>query len=163
MLHAAYINQALDGYIKVLEKEGAAGLAYLNARVPHRFTGVYQLDRGMMRNVFLHDKQGQVVPDFLKAVPLSESLCQFVLRDGGFATANANEEANLQALHMRTSLQAYYGVPLLNNHGELYGTLCHFDMPNFNLSDAEFAFLQKAAQVLPKYLFRARVADAVGG
>ena len=47
---------------------------------------------------------------------------------------------------------AYYGVPLVNNYGDLFGTLCHFDVLNYSISDEEFAFLNKAALLLPKYL-----------
>ena len=153
-MYQAYIEEGLFGYTQILEAEGPAGLAYLNARVAHRFTGVYQLVNGVMYNVYLYDKLGEIIPEFLKAVPLGDSFCQFVLRDGLFCTSNTAQDARLNGHKYQGVLGAYYGVPLLNNAGEFYGTLCHFEEANHDLPDAEFAFLQKAAQVLPKYLLR---------
>jgi len=154
MSATAYIEAGIRGYTAVLESEGPAGLAYLNARVIHRYTAIYQLAQGILRNVYLHDKQGQVIPEDLKEVPLEDSFCQFVLRDGFFITHNSAKDERLNGMKFQGVLGAYYGVPLLNNQGELYGTLCHFDMPAYPLDDLEFDFLKKAGQVLPKYLFR---------
>ena len=153
-MHQAYIEEGIRGYTQVLERHGPAGLDFLNARVEHRFTGVYRLDGGVMRSMYLHDKQGEIIPEFLQDVPLVDSFCQFVLRDGGFCTANTGQDARLNGHKYQGVMGAYYGLPLLNNAGELFGTLCHFDVPNHALPDAEFAFLQKAVQVLPKYLLR---------
>lgn len=154
MPHEFYITEGVEGYVRVLESQGPAGLDFLNARVPHRFTGVYKLEGGILHGMYLHDKQGQIVPEFLKAVPLADSFCQFVLRDGCFVTCDSGQDARLDQHKYQGVMGSYYGLPLLNNYGELYGTLCHFDVTNHALSDAEFAFLQKAARVLPKYLFR---------
>ena len=153
MTHQRYVEEGLHRYKQVLERQGPAGLDFLNARVEHRFTGVYQLVDGVMRNVYLHDKQGEIIPEFLKAVPLADSFCQFVLRDGFFCTANSALDPRLQGHKYQGVLGAYYGVPLLDNAGNLFGTLCHFENPNHDLPDEEFAFLQKAARLLPQYLF----------
>ncbi|KQP15186.1 hypothetical protein [Pseudorhodoferax sp. Leaf267] len=67
----------------ILELRGpAAGLAYLNDGVPHRYTAIYRLDCGNLRSVHLHDKRGEIMQSFLAEVPLGDSFCQFVLRDG---------------------------------------------------------------------------------
>ncbi|MES2052201.1 MAG: hypothetical protein V4455_09595, partial [Pseudomonadota bacterium] len=66
----------------LLQKQGLkAGLAFLNDRVPHRFTAIYRLDNMMLRRVELVDKGGSPLEvDGLEAVPLETSFCQFVLR-----------------------------------------------------------------------------------
>lgn len=46
----------------------------------------------------------------------------------------------------------YHGVPVLGSAGELWGTLCHFDVQELTISDAEFELLQHAAKLLPSYL-----------
>lgn len=152
--HNEYVEEGLLGYTRVLDVHGPAGLDFLNARVAHRFTGVYQLVSGVLHNTYLHDKQGEIIPEFLQAVPLADSFCQFVLRDGLFCTVNTALDGRLDGHKYQGVLGSYHGVPLLNNAGELYGTLCHFDESNHPLTDAEFAFMQKAAQRLPRYLFR---------
>ena len=154
MSEVAYVDAAMRGYKQVLETQGPAGLAYLNGRVKHRFTAIYQLAHGTLRNTYMHDKQGQVVPDDFKVVPLNDSFCQFVLRDGFFTTHNSAQDERLNGLKFQGVLGAYYGVPLLNNQGTLYGTLCHFDLPNHYLDDLEFAVLRESARLLPAYLFR---------
>lgn len=154
MPYTAYVAAGLNGYEQVLEMHGPAGLDFLNARVPHRFTGVYRLEDGVLHNVYLHDKEGEVIPDFLQAVPLGDSFYQFVLRDREFRTCDTAREPMLDGHKYQGVIGAYYGVPLVNNYGDLFDTLCHFDVLNYSISDEEFAFLNKAALLLPKYLLR---------
>lgn len=162
MSYAAYVEKGLRDYEQVLEMHGPAGLDFLNARVPHRFTGVYRLQDGVMYNVYLYDKLGEVIPEFLQAVPLHDSFCQFVLRDGQFCTSNTALEPLLNGHKYQGVLGAYYGIPLVNNYGDLYGTLCHFDVATHAITNEEFAFFTKAALLLPKYLWRSKPkADAV--
>lgn len=79
-----------------LDREGlAGGLRFLNERVPHRFTGVYRLVDGTMHNLRLVDKRGEIALEALLAVPLTSSFCQFVLRDGQFASARTGQDARL--------------------------------------------------------------------
>ena len=144
----------IQRYANCLDVNGPAGLDFLNARVPHRFTGVYRLQRGVLVNLFLHDKCGEVIPEYLKAVRLEDSFCQFVLRDGFFMTLNSAADRRLDGHAYQGAVGSYYGVPLLDNGAQLYGTLCHFDMMSYPISDDEFEFLQQAAKVLPKYLHR---------
>ena len=149
-----YIEEAIQGYTNCLALNGPAGLDFLNARVLHRFTGVYRLKQGVLINTFLHDKCGEVIPAFLKEVALEDSFCQFVLRDGFFMTLNSSADRRLDGHKYQGALGSYYGVPLLNNSAQLYGTLCHFDVEQYEIADEEFKFLQLAAKVLPKYLCR---------
>lgn len=138
----------------VIEKGGrSAGLAYLNKRVPHRFTAIYRLDHAIMKNVDLVDKEGIGLPD-LQEVPLGNSFCQFVLRDGKFLTADSSGDDRLDGHPYQGVVGSYVGLPLLGNDGELWGTFCHFDIANKPLQDEEFDFLQKVARLLPRYLPR---------
>jgi hypothetical protein len=82
----------MDDYDKLSQslKSGGleAGLRFLNQRVSHRFTAIYRLEEMVLHNVELVDK---VEDDFdrstLAAIPLGDSFCQFVLRDGLFRTS----------------------------------------------------------------------------
>jgi hypothetical protein len=146
------LNDALTGYQLTLEREGPAGLSYLNARVPHRYTAVYNLTQGILRNTHLYDKHGEVTPAFLQEVPLQESFCQFVVKDGLFCTSDSSRDERLDGHKYQGVMGSYHGLPLLDNFGELYGTLCHFDTASLALPDEEFEFFQRAARILPKYL-----------
>ena len=137
-----------------LEQGGLAdGLRFLNERVPHRFTGVYRLRDGTLHSVGLFDKLNEVLPEGLKAVPLGDSFCQFVLRDGGFSTACTAQDERLNGHVYQGVVGSYIGLPLTHRGDDLQGTLCHFDFEDrAPVSEDEYAFLNKAALLLPRFL-----------
>jgi len=136
-----------------LTGQGAASaLAYLNAGVPHRYSALYRVGDGILRNLLLHDKLGEMRPEFLAAVPFESSFCQFVLRDGSFRTDDSGTDARLDGHPYQGVMVSYHGVPLIGNSGELIGTLCHFDVAQHGISDEEFALLQRAGCAFPPYL-----------
>jgi GAF domain-containing protein len=136
----------------LLERGGLPpALDFLNRRVPHRFTAVYRLDSGVMRNVAIVDKQRDVIPDHLKAVPFETSFCQFVLRDGFFRYHGLRDD-RLEGHPYKGVVESYVGLPLADGDARLVGTFCHFDFPPLPVSDEEFEFMQQVAKVLPDYL-----------
>lgn len=153
-------SSILQEYKLLLETQGPAGLAFLNARVPHRYTGVFRLHEGALRNMFLHDKQGEIVPEFLQVVPLLDSFCQFTLRDGLFATHDTASDKRLDGHKYQGVLLSYVGLPLLDGSGELYGTICHFDERALELDDREFDIFREASRLLPAYLGEPQLGDA---
>lgn len=138
-----------------------AALAYLNEAVPHRYTAAYRVDGARLVNVFLHDKQGAMRPEFLAVVPFETSFCQFVLRDGLFRTDDSSADARLDGHPYQGVMVCYHGVPLIDAAGQLVGTLCHFDVSAHGLSDIEFELLQGAARVLASFLPKPAVALGV--
>ena len=128
------------------------GLAFLNKRVPHRFTAVYRLQDANMDNCGIVDKQGAAIPQALVRVHFENSFCQFVLRDGGFVTSQSGDDVRLAGHPYQGVLLSYVGLPLSGDDGELIGTLCHFDFDAREVQDAEYAFLQQAASCIAPYL-----------
>ncbi|RYF26468.1 MAG: guanylate cyclase [Comamonadaceae bacterium] len=129
-----------------------AAIAALNAAVPHRYTGVYRLRGDALHNVVLHDKQDEVRPQELAVVQLGDSFCQFVLRDGNFLVADSNQEARLDGHRFQGVVVSYHGVPVADNAGGLYGTLCHFDLIEHELPQGQFELLEAAGKMLFPYL-----------
>ena len=129
-----------------------AAIAALNASVPHRYTGVYRLHGDALFNVCLYDKQGAVRPEELAVVQLGDSFCQFVLRDGSFLVADTAEDARLQGHRYQGVVVAYHGVPVADNAGGLYGTLCHFDLVGHDLPQGHFELLEAAGKMLFPYV-----------
>lgn len=146
------MRDVFDAYKALLQATGPAGLSFLNARVKHRYTGVYRLEGSVLRSVHLFDKLGVVTPDFLAEIPLADSFCQFVIRDGSFRSTDTGADARLDGHKYQGVMGSYHGLPLLDNQGILYGTLCHFDTERYPISDDEFSLLQKVARLLPAYL-----------
>lgn len=145
-------SQPLQEYRLLLEAHGPAGLAFLNARVPHRYTGVFRLNQGALHSMFLHDKLGEISPDFLQIVPLEDSFCHLTIRDGLFRTQDSGGDQRLDGHKYQGAVRSYIGLPLMDENGDLYGTMCHFDMRALALADAEFEIFSKAAKLLPAYL-----------
>jgi len=137
--------------------EGAgldAGLKLLNDRVPHRFTAVYRLENGMVRNVALVDKERSMDMFALQAVPLTDSFCQFALKDGFFVTECSGGDERLLGNPHRGIVGSYVGVPIGSGGNQLYGTLCHFDFSDRQIDQEEFFLLQYTALNLPARLLR---------
>ena len=143
------------GFIDRCEQYGlTAGLTGLNGRVPHRYTAVYQLDQETLRNIELVDKAGEARPEFLAAVPLGTSFCQFVLRDGAFLTADSATDHRLDGHPYQGVVVSYHAIPLVTEGSTLFGTLCHLDTVPCDLPERELAFLQRVATGLPAFLER---------
>lgn len=146
-------SRSLAACTSILETSGAAAaIQYLNAGVAHRFTAVFRIDGDTLRNQLLCDKLGEICPAFLAEVPLNTSFCQFVLQDGFFQTTNSTTDRRLDGNPYQGVVVSYHGVPLQSVTGELWGTLCHFDLLELALPDAEFELLEQAAKLLPGYL-----------
>lgn len=129
------------------------GLRFLNGRVAHRFSAVYRLEDQMLHNVQLVDKvEDGFDRTALQSLPLGDSFCQFVMRDGLFRTSKTSELDTLDGHPYKGVLESYVGLPLMKTPGELYGTLCHFDFAEKAVSDEEFDYLQKVARLLPRFL-----------
>lgn len=151
-------ERTLDHFSTLLATKGPqAALHYLNSGVPHRYTAVYRFEGELLRNVLLHDKRGQVRPEYLIAVPFKQSFCQFVLKDQAFRTDDSEHDDRLIGHPYRGVVISYHSVPVLNDQATLWGTMSHFDMSSHPLADSEFALLQGAARVLSRHL--ANLAD----
>ena len=139
--------------LAIVRAEGVlAGLRLLNARVPHRYTGVYRLLDDELRCEHLFDKADAGTPDLLAAVPLRDSFCQYVFRDGLFLIEDSAKDGRLDGHPYQGTVAAYHAVPVLGCHGDLRGTLCHLDTEPRVLPDSEVEYLQKAARNLAAFL-----------
>lgn len=129
-----------------------AGVEFLNARVPHRFTGIYHLHDAVLHNVALIDKQGEMASEDLLAIPFENSFCQFVRRDGRFIMIDSTADSRVDGHVYQGILNSYVGVPLSVDGVNFYGTLCHFDTSGTDMPIDEFVFMERAVLALVPYL-----------
>jgi len=142
----------IEAFKATLASEGAdAALAFLNDGVPHRYTALYRPDGRTLKNVLLRDKADEIKPAYLAEVPFETSFCQFVIRDGHFQTSDSGNDRRLDGHPYQGVMVSYHGVPILAG-GEIWGTLCHFDVVNRFLSDEEFDLLRGAGAVTPGFV-----------
>lgn len=145
-------DNTLIAFRQALDMGGlAAGMQFLNARVDYRCTAIYRLENLTMQNVVTYDRTGEV-SNALVAVPLSDSFCQHVIRDGSFITEDSAQDQRLDGHPYQGVVVSYYGLPLMRTPGEIFGTFCHFDYVERIVPDSEIAFLEKAVRLLPAYL-----------
>jgi len=140
---------------RYLDRGGlVAGLEYLNNRVSHRFTAVYRFHDLAMNVQARFDKQNSLEPDPFSRVPITNSFCEMAMDQGHFIASDSIKDTRLGGNPYRTVLGSYVGLPLELNAGELYGTLCHYDLVGQEIPAGEFEFLQRAARLIPGYLAR---------
>lgn len=154
---SGFASEAMVDLMGSLMRKGGARelLAYLAARVPHRYTALYRADADRLRSVVLLDKLG-IRPLFLHDIPMDRSYCQYAMRDGSFQTDDARVDMRLTGHPLQQLVVSYFSIPITDAAGELLGTVSHFDTESRRLPDDEFELLRAAATVLQSALVEAR-------
>ncbi len=132
---------------EALQRTGLHGaLRFLNARTPHRFTGLYRFDGRQLRNIVLFD---QFNPDQVKGndAPIENTFCSLVPESGG-ALAFAEARKDPRVSHISTPVVSYCGVQLRDSQGAPFGTLCHFDLKPCETRTSDLQFLAMLAPML---------------
>lgn len=147
-------NDALNELRLALRSGLLPGLRYLNARTPHRFTGIFKYENKNLRNLFLVDREdvhAQPWPTF----PATHSYCG-IMHDTArpFVTGNAHLDERLIEHPARDQVISYCGVPLRAPSGELYASLCHFDYRPILFSATDLEFVCDAAPHVMEALTR---------
>lgn len=149
-------GSSLANFEDVLHQDGLqAGLAFLNERVPHRYTLVYRLEHDTLNRVAFVDKQG-TPGRHLEKSPFKESFCAVLVEAGCLIEAtDVSTDPRFQGLPNLGNFGSYVGVPLTSSGGKLFGTLCHADPAQQAVGDVEFQFLNEGAKLLGAYLEQA--------
>ena len=125
-----------------------AALKYLNSLTPHRYTGMYIFEDPVLRNRYIVDKLN---PDLESAqdVPDTATYCVFTRAKGDlFTVTDALQDERLAGHPKRAEIRSYTGVPLLDNRGDVFGTVCHFDHDVVPISDQTVHLLEAIAPLL---------------
>lgn len=134
-----------------LQQRGVhAALEYLNRRTPHRYTGLFRFDGDTLRNEVLLDRLQPSVSQGLD-VPMAATYCSLVGRQQAPMTI-LDAATDAQAQGVVTPVMSYCGVPVRDDQGRAYGTLCHYDMQRCQERTTDLPLLQAAAQLLYQHL-----------
>lgn len=148
-------SDAVARFRETLRSEGVRpALELLNEVSSHRFTAVFLFDGGTLRNLHLIDREDRSVersPD----VPVLDSYCLYV-RDTArqFMTEHALTDARVDGHPKQKVVQSYCGYPLQDVHGELLGTICHFDYSPVPFDEGEIYLLERVAPLLAEAIVR---------
>jgi GAF domain-containing protein len=123
-------------------------LKYLNGLTAYRFTALYRFDKDMLSNRVFFDRQN---PDVLSTedIPVDASYCVYV-RDTGnpFIIADSLQDERVKGHHKRTIVRSYCGVPLVDEQGHMFGSVCHFDFEPLATKDFDVHLLEEVAPLL---------------
>ena len=134
---------------KIGSRDGVrAMLTYLNGLTGHRFTALYRFDRDHLRNVYFFDRNRPLMetcPD----IPVMASYCVFV-RDSNntFVTLDSLADERVAGHPKRLEVRSYCGVPLVDDAGRAFGTICHFDALPHPISDQNLELMEAVAALL---------------
>jgi GAF domain-containing protein len=150
-------DTVVDRFAAILAQDGLhAALAFLNARIRHRFTGVYRFDPPVLRNLALFDRENPTLA-LGGDTPMRETYCSLVGEAAApFATNDAGDDERLLAHPARESVIAYCGVPLVAEDGSAFGSLCHFDFRPRLAPMSEIPLLERAAQLVMRVVAQLR-------
>ena len=135
-----------------------AALAWLNARVRFRYTGLYHAAPPLLRNVHLMDRENPTLNVSGEVCPLDDTYCGITCaREASFSTTDARIDARLLDHPARHAVISYAGVPLRLANGRAWGTLCHFDLRPRLLPATELTVLDAVAPVFVRWLEETRL------
>ncbi len=146
------IPTALARLREVLRGRGiAAALQYIAERSGHRFIGVYHFDDTMLRTQFFHDRDH---PDAGPPadIPVMSSYCVFVRDSGlGFIVEDAPHDRRVDGHAKQSQLLSYCGVPMLDEHGDMFGTACLYDLVPRDVSALDLALLEALGPLISEH------------
>lgn len=103
-------------------------MEFVNRQGGHRFSAVLKFDAGMLKSLCLVDRENPGAERW-EEIPVEASYCVFV-RDSGRAVRINDSLSDARAVGhpKRQTVRAYYGHPLVDERGAVFGTICHFDV-----------------------------------
>lgn len=124
-----------------------AALGFLNARTPHRFTGIYRYDGDMLRNEYLYD---QFHPKVIKGedVPLAQAYCSIVAHTGAALEVLDTAKLSPSQIIAGSPVISYCGVLIRDYQDQPFGALCHFDMKPCQVRVSDLPLLEAVAPLL---------------
>ncbi|WP_020472797.1 GAF domain-containing protein [Zavarzinella formosa] len=137
---------------EVLERDGPrAALAFLNARTGHRFTSMYRFDGKTLHNLTFYDRADSEAepPD---DIPVEVSYCVYV-RDAvkPFCVEDSLGDIRVAGHPKRPEIRAYCGVPLVDENGMIFGTICHFDFQPTPTAEEDVRLMEGFALLLKRH------------
>ena len=125
-----------------------SALQYLNSLTPHRFTGMYIFEDPVLKNRYIVDKLNPGM-ESVDDVPDTATYCVFTrAKEDVFSVTDAMEDERLEGHPKRGEIRSYTGVPLLDDQGDVFGTICHFDHEVVEISDQNVHLLEAIAPLL---------------
>ena len=148
----SYFNQPtneLFNFVELLGRQNLhAAINYLNSRTPHRFTAVYKFEGEVLKNICLVDKFDSKVNKSADAL-ICDSYCSLLTK-----ALSIDMLSHIPADYPKLSsmVEAYGGVLIMDEFGNPFGSLCHYDLKRCEVNINDIPLLKKTAPLIYKYL-----------
>lgn len=152
-IHMATIADSRAKLRTILSSQGMrTGLIFLNGLTEHRFTALYLFNKETLNNQCFFDRENPTLestPD----IPVMASYCVFV-RDSRniFTTPDSLQDDRVLCHPKRQEVRSYCGVPLCDESGKMFGSICHFDFRPMPISDANVELMEAIAPLINKLM-----------
>lgn len=135
---------------ELLQGDVREALGFLNSTTSHRFTALYRFDGNSLRNVYFYDRENPGNP-VSEDIPVEASYCVFV-RDQKrtWTTENSEEDDRANGHLQQFVVRSYCGVPLVDDHGKVFGSVCHFDFEKLPFTPEAVSLMELVAELLPE-------------
>ncbi|MBR8831446.1 MAG: hypothetical protein N5P05_000931 [Chroococcopsis gigantea SAG 12.99] len=142
-------KQALPLLKNILFGEGIrAALIFLNGLTEHRFSGLYRFDDDALKNLYFYDRENPTV-ESSPSVPAMASYCVFVRNSGQrFIMENSLSDERVHDHPAQQEVQSYCGVPLVDRYGQVFGTICHFDLQPRSIALVDVELMEEMSWLL---------------
>ena len=145
----------LRDFTRALQQGVPAALAYLNARTPHRYTGIWRYEGDTLRSVALYDRANPALRRGEDA-PLSATYCAVVGQQSPLVIHEAATDARAQVQAVPTPVVSYCGVLIQDAQGRPFGTLCHYDLQRCQPRLSDLPLLEAAGALFYQHLYPTR-------
>ena len=149
MQHPTNSRQAFETFRSTLKAYGIReSLAYLVGLTDFRFIGIWRFQNGRANAAVHYDRED---PSATQAQEVADTAtyCRYV-RDGKgtFMTAHAILDPRTEGHPAREAMPAYCGVPVMDAQGEIFGTLCHYDVVPRDPAQVDLELMVQVASTL---------------
>lgn len=140
---------AFADFVVTLRSDGLRpALAKLARRSDFRFIGIWRFKDGKANAAVHFDREDPSV-ETASEVADTATYCCYVRESGEpFKTPNAMVDERLARHPARQAVLSYSGVPVLDNAGQVVGTLCHYDLVPRDTSQVDIPLMLSVASYL---------------
>ncbi len=142
-------QEAFETFSTTLKARGVReSLAYLLRLTDYRFIGIWRFQNGLANAAVHYDRENPTVLH-AQEVPDTATYCCYVRNSkGAFMTAHALLDPRTEGHPARDTVFSYCGVPVMNELGEIFGTLCHYDLVPRDPAQVDLELMVQVASTL---------------
>ena len=146
------LPQATQQVADLLARDDIRGaLRYLNGLTAFRFTALYRFDHDQLSSRCFFDRLHPEV-ETAEVIPIEASYCIYVRHNRGpFLVADSLRDERVAGHRKQQQVRSYCGVPLVDERGQMHGSVCHFDFEPHPLRETDVLLLEDIARLLVRH------------